>query len=92
MQGKGMDLSELSEADGEGDPAGLRYPEYLGILLSLTGREKRIMRSLDAVEGVIREVSGRQFYLDQCVDAFRIRVICGNGQEYTAERQFCYEW
>ena len=87
-----MDLSNLPEADGEGDPDGLRYPEYLGILLILTGREKRIMRSLDAVEGVIQEVSGRRFYLDQCVDAFRIRVICENGQEYPAERQFCYEW
>ena len=51
------------------------------------------MRSLDAVEGVLREQNGGQwFYIDQCVDAFRVRTVCGNGQEFTAERWVAYEW
>ena len=66
---------------------------YLGILLTLTGREKKSMRSLDVIEGAVREASGGQwFYVDQCIDSFRLRTICMKGQEYTAERQFCYEW
>lgn len=81
-----------SEQDESEDAGGLLYRDYLGILLTLTGREKRIMRSLDVIEGVVREAEGQWFYIDQCIDAFQIRVIAEKGQEYTAERQFCYEW
>lgn len=81
-----------SELDDSEDAGGLLYRDYLGILLTLTGREKRIMRSLDVIEGVVREAEGQWFYIDQCIDAFQIRVIAEKGQEYTAERQFCYEW
>ncbi len=81
-----------SELDDSEDAGGLLYRDYLGILLTLTGRENRIMRSLDVIEGVVREAEGQWFYIDQCIDAFQIRVIAEKGQEYTAERQFCYEW
>ena len=51
-----------------------------------------ILRSLDAIEGVVREADGQWFYVDQCIDAFLIRTVVNGGQEYTAERMFCYEW
>lgn len=88
-----LELNTLSGFDEREDEGGLLYQDYLGILLTLTGREKKCMRSLDAVEGVLREQNGGQwFYIDQCVDAFWVRTVCGNGQEFTAERWIAYEW
>lgn len=90
---RALDLGSLSDFDEREDAHGLMYQDYLGILLTLTGREKKIMRSLDAVEGVIREKSGGQwFYTDQCVDAFWMRAVCTNGMELTSERWIGYEW
>ncbi len=87
-----LELGELSGFDEAEDANGLLYLDYLGILLTLTGREKRILRSLDVIEGVVRETDGQWFYVDQCIDAFRMRTVVDGGQEYTAERLFCYEW
>ena len=88
-----LELGDLSGMDDNEDADGLLYRDYLGILLMMTGREKKSMRSLDVIEGAVREASGGQwFYVDQCIDSFRLRTICMKGQEYTAERQFCYEW
>ncbi len=87
-----LELGDLSGFDEAEDENGLLYRDYLGILLTLTGRENRVMRSLDAIEGVIRETDGQWFYIDQCIDAFQIRVVADGGQEYTAERTFLYEW
>ena len=88
-----LELGSLSGFDEQEDEGGLLYQDYLGILLTLTGREKKIMRSLDAIEGVIREQAGGQwFYMDQCVDAFWMRTVCADGQELTAERWIAYEW
>ena len=90
---RALDLGSLSDFDEQEDAHGLMYQDYLGVLLTLTGREKKIMRSLDAVEGVIREKSGGQwFYTDQCVDAFWMRAVCTNGMELTSERWIGYEW
>ena len=87
-----LELEDLSGLDEAEDADGLLYRDYLGILLTLTGREKRILRSLDAIEGVVWEADGQWFYVDQCIDAFLIRTVVNGGQEYTAERMFCYEW
>ena len=88
-----LEAGALSGLDEQEDPEGLLYQDYLGILLTLTGREHKMMRSLDAIEGVIREQSGGHwFYIDQCTDAFWFRAVCTNGQELTAERWIGYEW
>lgn len=89
-----LDLSNsISGFDSGEDAQGLSYEDYLGILLTATGREKKTMRSLDAMEGVIRRLSGNSgFYVDQCTDGFRLRAVIANGRELTAERSFCYEW
>ena len=88
-----LEAGALSGFDEQEDPEGLLYQDYLGILLTLTGREHKMMRSLDAIEGVIREQSGGHwFYIDQCTDAFWFRAVCTNGQELTAERWIGYEW
>lgn len=88
-----LELSSLSEFDEQEDPGGLLYQDYLGILLTLTGRESKMMRSLDAIEGVIREQAGGQwFYMDQCADAFWMRTVCAGAQELSAERWIAYEW
>lgn len=88
-----LEPGSLSEFDEREDSSGLLYQDYLGILLTLTGRENKVMRSLDAIEGVIREKSGGQwFYIDQCADSFWLRAVCTNGQELTAERWIGYEW
>ena len=88
-----LELGDLSGLDDSGDESGLDYQDYLAILLALVGRSTKTMRSLDAVEGVIREMSGgTYFYIDQCVDSFWMRAVCTNGTELSAERWFCYEW
>lgn len=85
-------LGGLSVYDGQSDEGGLCYQDYLAVLLTATGRKKKVMRSLDVMEGVVREAEGRWFYVDQCTDSFYLRAICENGREWTAERWFCYEW
>lgn len=75
-----LELEDLSGLDEAEDADGLLYRDYLGILLTLTGREKRILRSLDAIEGVVRETDGQWFYVDQCIDAFLIRTVVNGGQ------------
>lgn len=88
-----LELGSLTEFDEREDEGGLLYRDYLGILLTMTRRETRVMRSLDAIEGVVREEDGgRWFYVDQCVDAFWMRAVCVNGQELSAQRWFAYEW
>ncbi len=81
------------ESVGEGDVGGMDYEEYLCVLLTMTGRERKMGRSLDVIEGVVRGTAGNhRFYIDQCVDRFRLRAVIDNGQEWSAERMFCYEW
>lgn len=89
-----LDLrNSASGFDGGEDSKGLSYEDYLGILLTAVGRETKAMRSLDVIEGVIRRIPGcGGFYIDQCTDEFRVRAVIFNGEEWTAERTFCYEW
>ena len=85
--------NSVSGFDEEEDSGGLSYEDYLGMLLAAVGRGTKAMRSLDVIEGVIRQVPGCSgFYVDQCTDWFRVRTVIFNGREWTAERTFCYEW
>lgn len=85
--------SSLDIGEGEGDPGGLGYQEYLGILLAATGRETKCLRGLDVIEGVVRGMPGcRGLYLDQCTDGFQVQTVLESGREWCAERRFCYEW
>ncbi len=87
-----LHLENLGFDEGE-DPQGLLYQDYLGILLVITSREKKALRSLDIIEGVVRKTPGNQgFYIDQCVDGFQTRMVITNGREWTCERWLCYEW
>ena len=89
-----MDLGNSASGFNQGeDSGGLSYKDYLGMLLMTVGREKKTMRSLDVIEGVIRRLPGcGGFYTDQCTDGFQIRTLISNGREWAAERTFCYEW
>ncbi len=89
-----LDLQNSVSGFGEGeDSGGLSYKDYLGMLLTPLGREKKTMRSLDVIEGVIRRLPGcGGFYIDQCTDSFQVRTIILNGKEWAAERTFAYEW
>ncbi len=89
-----LDLQNSASGFDEGEDAGgLSYKDYLGMLLMTAGREKKTMRSLDIIEGVIRRLPGcGGFYMDQCTDSFWIRAVIFNGNEWAAERRFCYEW
>ena len=89
-----LDLQNSASGFDEGeDSGGLSYKDYLGMLLMAQEREKKTMRSLDVIEGVIRRLPGcGGFYADQCTDSFRVRTVIWNGKEWAAERTFCYEW
>lgn len=89
-----LDLKgSLDTGDAEGDDGGLGYQEYLGILLMATGREIKLLRGMDVIEGVVRGVPDcRGLYVDQCTDGFLVRAVCQSGRELSAERWFCYEW
>ncbi len=85
--------NSVSEFDKEEDSGGLSYEDYLGMLLVTMGRGTKTMRSLDVIEGVIRRIPGcGGFYVDQCTDWFRVRIVISNGREWAADRTFCYEW
>lgn len=89
-----LELEQGGADSGLSDDAkGLSYRDYLGILLTLSSREKKALRSLDVIEGVIRGTPGGQgFYVDQCVDSFYVRAVIYNGKEWSAQRMFRYEW
>lgn len=88
-----LELGDLSGFDGAEDSQGLLYKDYLGILLTVSGRTQKKMRAMDAVEGVVREMTGGQwFYLDQCTDAFWLSADLDGTRELSAERWIAYEW
>lgn len=89
-----LDLpGSLDAKEGEGDPGGLSYEAYLGILLTTVSREKKQLRGLDVIEGTVRGVPGcGGLYLDQCTDGFWVRAVLECGRELSAERLFCYAW
>ena len=88
-----MELGDLSGFDEAEDSHGLLYKDYLGILLTVSGRTQKKMRAMDAVEGVVREMTGGQwFYLDQCTDAFWLSADLDGTRELSTERWIAYEW
>ena len=88
-----LELGSLSGFDDAEDARGLFYEDYLGILLTASGRTQKKLRAMDAVEGVIREMTGgRWFYLDQCTDAFWLSADLDGTRELSAERWIAYEW
>ena len=89
-----LDLgNSLAAYDGREDRPGLRYRDYLGMLLALTGRETKAMRGLDVVEGVIRgEPGGMYFRADHCTDSFWAEAELVQDRALRARRWLCYEW
>ena len=85
--------NSLAAYDGREDGSGIRYRDYLGMLLSLTGRETKAMRALDVVEGVVRgQPGGMYFRIDWCTDGFWAEAELVQDRALTARRWFCYEW
>ncbi len=89
-----LELGNSLEAyDEREDSLGIRYRDYLGMLLALITRETKAMRGLDVVEGVVRgKPGGMYFRIDQCTDGFWVEADLIHGRELTARRWFCYEW
>lgn len=63
--------------DGLDYKEGLKYEEYLRILLFLENREEISMRALDLVEQNLQNIYGLDFfYADQCITKLEMEVKC----------------
>lgn len=66
---------------------GLKYEDYLSILLATMNRNKQVDRSLDVVEMDIRQTTGNEgFCIDRCVDYIKV----GFGFENTYGHNFVF--
>lgn len=76
--------------DSEGWKEGLKYEDYLRILLTLTKTETKTFRMLDVIEMDIRRTKGnRNFRIDGCIDYIETEIEFSSkyGYEYSIFRQ-----
>ena len=78
----------------EGDPSapGLKYPEYLGILLYLEDMTVKTGRTMDLMELNIRQSEGcGGFCMDWCYDLVSVKAaVSGNvGMDFTLAYTVC---
>ncbi len=69
------DIGGLSDVEGSTDSSGggdgLKYDEYLAILLCMTGRNDKLYRLMDVMEMDIRLTPGNGYFrMDGCFDTF----------------------
>lgn len=90
-----MKLGESGDVnDGADDKDGLRYEDYLMILLFLEKREEIGMRCLDLIEQNLRKIHGLEFFrADTCVTKLEIKSRCSfrRGITYTFQTYFGYQ-
>lgn len=98
--------SHLEAYDGKSDEGGLSYEGYLRMFLTMLDRGTKCMRALDVIEGNVRTSdTGRNLYMDQCIDAMTIKakfqggslfsgltMVRKDGYMLSGERRFSYEW
>lgn len=73
--------------------AGLKYRDYLFLLLSMEDRDTKLFRTMDVVEMDIRMTAGNEsFRLDGCADSFLAAAdtITGTGYSCTITRRYGY--
>lgn len=88
---KDMELEESKQEKPEGN--GLRYKDYLRILLFTVSDEDSIFRMMDVVEMDIRKTAGNaSFRLDACVDYLKADVIADSrfGTVLQIQRKYYY--
>lgn len=91
-------LLKLGESDdmndGADDKSGLKYEEYLRILLFLVKKEEAGMRGLDIIEQNLKKIQGLDFFrVDTCVTKLEIVSECSlrRGIKYTFPVCFGYQ-
>ncbi len=83
-------LSSQEVAGSEGWKEGLKYEDYLRILLALTKTELKTFRMLDIVEMDVRGTKGnRNFRIDGCIDYIETEINFSSkyGYEYSILRE-----
>lgn len=66
-----------SVQDGKDTENGLRYEEYLRMLLFLNSKENTAMRALDLIEQNLQNVGGLTFfYADRCISKLEVKSKC----------------
>jgi hypothetical protein len=72
---------------------GLRYEDYLRIMMMLGNPDELTVRAMNLVEADIRLTPGNQYFrLDSCYDriAFRVRIVSKYGYVYETTKQKGY--
>lgn len=89
-----MALAYKSHLDeGTSVEKGISYESYLMLFLMLEGSEKKLKRSVDLIECVLRNSPGNEsFRMDNCIEFLEVeaRVRSRFGREYEIDRYFGY--
>ena len=92
-----LDLSSMFSFDffkTGGSSNGLKYEDYLRVLLALQNPEEKVNRSLDIVEMDIRATDGNEnFRIDRCIDYMEVNFgfVDTRGREFVFDKMICYE-
>ena len=86
VYGKSEDERKNQEAAlGEG---GLRYEDYLRILLALSDISEQTFRTMNVMEMDIRQTSGNSaFRIDGCIDRLKVQITLQSAYGYTIHLQ-----
>ena len=91
------DLAKLTERlkdPAKDDGGGLRYGQYLQVLLYANDEAMCVKRGLDMVEDGIRGIEGREdFQIDSCIYAMEVQVKAGvsGASDVTVTEKRSYE-
>ena len=88
-----LSILGLSFPGRGGKGSGLRYEDYLRLLLYAENRATKCYRLMDVMESDIRDTNGNEsFRMDRCFDTVSVetRVTSGYGYEYTVRRCVTY--
>lgn len=98
LEGTGTELvvreSRGAEESAEENGVGMKYEDYLRILLFLTKRETCAMRSLDVIEYGLRVGKNLTFFrTDLCISKLCVKstAVIGQGITYDFTTEFIYE-
>lgn len=86
--------TEEDRSEGRDDENGLRYSEYLRMMLFLAKRDTVALRSLGIIEQNMRKLYGQPYFrADYCIGKMEIRSVCNlrKGIQYQYKTYYGYQ-
>ena len=86
--------TDEDRSEGRDDENGLRYSEYLRMMLFLAKRDTVALRSLGIIEQNMRKLYGQPYFrADYCIGKMEIRSVCSlrKGIQYQYKTYYGYQ-